>query len=120
MEVDLQKEFSDFTIIAQKRFDDCRNINQLPFDFALYSPTGKLIALIEVHGPSHFTEVYGNYKEVRKRDIIKYEYCKKNNIPIFYFTYEPSLVEKYDYPYYVYTVFEELVQKIKELLQKVS
>lgn len=120
MEVDLQKEFSDFTIIAQKRFDDCKNINLLPFDFALYSPTGKLIALIEVHGPSHFTEVYGNYKGVRKRDIIKYEYCKKNNIPLFYFTYEPSLVEKYGYPYFVYTDFEELVKAIRELLQKVS
>lgn len=117
---DLQKEFSNCTVISQKKFEDCKNIKQLPFDISLYSPSGKLICLVEIHGATHFTEVHGSFNRTRKTDIIKYEYCKKNNIPLFYFTYDPSLIEKYDYPYYVYTDFEELVQKIKELLQKVS
>ena len=121
MEEDLQREFSDYTIVSQKKFDDCKSIRKLPFDFALYPPSGsKLIALIEVHGGFHFKNGHESLEEVRKRDIIKYEYCKKNNIPLFYFTYEPSLVEKYGYPYFVYTDFEELVKAIRELLQKVS
>lgn len=121
MEEDLQREFSDYTIVSQKKFDDCKSIRKLPFDFALYPPSGsKLIALIEVHGGFHFKNGHESLEEVRKRDIIKYEYCKKNNIPLFYFTYEPSLVEKYGYPYFVYTDFEELMKAIRELLQKVS
>ena len=125
MNSSIQKEFPDCKIISQKTFEDCKNINQLRFDLALYSPSGKLIALIEIQGKTHFTKVYKNekrtkFENIRKRDIIKYEYCKKNNIPLFYFTYEPSLVEKYGYPYFVYTDFEELVKAIRELLQKVS
>lgn len=125
MKESLQKEFSDCTIIAQKTFDDCKNSRLLPFDLALYSPSGNLIALIEIHGKTHFTKVYNSiernrFENIRKRDILKYEYCKKNNIPLFYFTYEPSLIEKYGYPYPIHTDFEELVKAIRELLQKVS
>lgn len=121
---DIQKEFSDCIIVTQEKFEDCKNINQLPFDIALYSPSRKLIALIEIQGPTHFSEVFkrerNQFEKIRKRDIIKHDYCKTNNIPLFYFTYEPSLIEKYGYPYPIHTVFEELVKAIRELLQKVS
>ena len=119
-ESDLQKNFSDCTTIPQKKFEDCKNIKQLPFDISLFSPSGKLVCLVEIHGTTHFKEVHGDFKKIRRRDIIKHDYCKKNNIPLFYFTYEPSLVEKYGYPYFVFTDFEELVKAIREILQKVS
>lgn len=71
----------------QKRFDDCRNILPLPFDF--YIPKYNLC--IEYDGIQHFqnTNWYGkltekemieNFQGYQFRDNIKNEYCKKNRI----------------------------------------
>ena len=57
--------------IEQYRFDDCRNINPLPFDFALFR-NGLLLCLIEYDGRQHFNESdwFGgkdNFLSVRKK-----------------------------------------------------
>lgn len=65
--------------IRQKRFDGCRNIKPLPFDF--YLP--KYNYIIEVHGEQHYYEndVFPETLEHRQYiDKIKENYCKENNI----------------------------------------
>lgn len=70
----------------QHRFDDCRYIQPLPFDFAIFY-NDKLLALIEYDGIQHFepVEVYDGevgLELTKKRDEVKNDYCKKNNIPL--------------------------------------
>lgn len=65
--------------IKQYRFDDCRNKNPLPFDF--YLP--KYNTTIEVMGDQHYYEsaMFTQSLEERIRiDLIKKDYCIKNNI----------------------------------------
>lgn len=66
-------------------FDDCRNINPLPFDFAI--KTDNKLKLIEFDGSQHFGEsnYWGNkrtFKDIQRNDKIKNNYCKENNIPL--------------------------------------
>ena len=60
------------------KFDDCKDINPLPFDF--YLPQNNL--LIEFDGQHHYEPVYGKeqYEATVKHDNIKNQYCKDNNI----------------------------------------
>ena len=65
------------------RFDDCRNILPLPFDF--YLPDYNVC--IEYDGIQHFEsiEYFGGDKEFQRRQInddIKNQYCAKNNITL--------------------------------------
>ena len=69
--------------ISQYKFDDCRDINPLPFDF--YLP--KLNVCIEYQGHQHYypIEFFGGqaYLEyVQYHDQIKSDYCIKNNIAL--------------------------------------
>ena len=87
------------------RFDDCRNVNPLPFDFAIFKDNDDVIGLVEADGAQHFedTRFYSyneNGLEYRLRnDEIKDNYCKNNNIPLLripywefkYSTYEDLL-----------------------------
>ena len=70
-----------FVFIREKGFDDCRNINKLPFDF--YLPNHN--ALIEYDGLHHYKplDYFGGvegFKKQQLRDNIKNEYAKNNNI----------------------------------------
>lgn len=63
----------------QKRFEDCRNIKPLPFDFYLTDYN----CCIEVNGGQHYYEnkiFKQDLKERQRMDRIKEEYCVKNNI----------------------------------------
>ena len=69
--------------IPQKRFDDCRRIYPLPFDF--YLPSYNTI--IEYDGEGHYYPVdfkghdgTETFQRTAKNDKIKNEYCKNNNI----------------------------------------
>ena len=69
------------------RFDECRNINPLPFDFVLYNTRNKIIGIIEYDGIQHFKPIqfFGGedrLKDYRVRDEIKNNYCKTNRIPL--------------------------------------
>ena len=68
-------------------FNDCRNTNPLPFDFAIFQNNNKtkLIFLIEFDGRQHFepVEIYGGeegFIKTKINDNIKNIYCNKNNI----------------------------------------
>jgi len=65
----------------QYKFDDCKNINYLPFDF--YLP--KHNTCIEYHGIQHYkpVKIFGGVDSFRKtliRDNIKFNYCLTNKI----------------------------------------
>jgi len=71
----------------QEKFDDCRHIQRLPFDFAVYTPHGKLLALIEFDGEQHFKAVkaFGDKKAFLRRlrnDKIKDDFTKAKGIPL--------------------------------------
>lgn len=75
------------SFVSEKRFNECRNKNPLPFDFYIED---KLI--VEFDGEQHFRAVsFGEKDEkkvlrrlkiTQKNDIIKNQYCIDNNIPL--------------------------------------
>ena len=95
--------------IRQYTFNDCRDINMLPFDF--YLP--KENKIIEFDGQHHFKpvtfngisqeEAIVNHNNTVKHDEIKNQYCKDNNIDLLRI------------PYYEYNDIEN---KIKLFLRK--
>lgn len=73
----------------EKRFNDCRNIRPLPFDF--YLPDYNLC--IEYQGQQHYKPfnfkhhnideiTIKKFNELKYRDNLKIEYCFKNNIKL--------------------------------------
>lgn len=68
---------------TQYRFDDCLNINKLPFDF--YLPERRIC--IEYDGEQHFKpiEYFGgieSFNKLKERDKIKNDYCLSNSIKL--------------------------------------
>lgn len=66
-------------------FEDCKNINKLPFDFGIRNKSKKLLALIEFQGGQHYksVEMFGGERAFEKRqknDKIKLNYCTNNKI----------------------------------------
>lgn len=80
---------NDHKYNQEVRFEDCRNINPLSFDFQIFLKEGEYI-LCEYDGQQHFeirekNNLYGGeetLKETKKRDKIKNNFCKKNNIQL--------------------------------------
>lgn len=69
--------------IPQKKFNDCKNIKALPFDF--YIPSKNVC--IEYNGKQHYEIVpfYGGeegFTKRQKNDEIKKKFCKDNNIQL--------------------------------------
>lgn len=96
---------------------ECRYKHPLVFDIVIeYQDFTKTV--IEIQGPTHFKTLYDDegskYETVRKRDEIKYEYCMTHDIDLYYFTYEPKLLEDYGYPHYVYTDENLLLGKLQK------
>lgn len=81
--------------IKQKKYNDCKFINKLPFDF--YLP--KYNICIEYDGIQHFESIklFGGEKEFLKtqiRDKIKTEYCLNNNIQLIRISYMENIEDK--------------------------
>ena len=77
----------------QKKFDDCKNINNLKFDFFL----PKYNMCIEYNGLQHYTPIdfFGgeeSYKLQLKLDKIKLEYCNANNIKLLIISYKDDII----------------------------
>lgn len=75
----------------QKKYKDCKYINCLPFDFYLYSEKRDKGYLIECQGLQHYKPAWGGEEEFKlrqKRDKVKRDYCKKNNIPLLELRYD--------------------------------
>ena len=82
--------------IREHRFDDCKNLRRLPFDF--YLPDHK--SCIEYDGIQHFEagEYFGGidcFIGVQKRDLIKTNYCKDNGIKLIRIPYSINNIEEY-------------------------
>lgn len=80
---------------SEKIFDDCSDINPLPFDFYLTNYN----KCIEYDGEQHFRPIdfFGGESAFRIRqmhDIIKTEYCEYNNIPLLRIPYMVEDIEK--------------------------
>lgn len=81
----------------QKKFEECRNISPLPFDF--YLPV--LNVCIEYHGIQHYKpiEFFGgveNLKRVQKHDAIKEEFCHNSNIGYEVISYKDNIKDRLD------------------------
>ena len=71
---------------TQYSFSDCRSVNVLRFDFAVFN-NSNLLYLIEYDGKQHFEPInlFGGiegFKDRQKRDAIKNNYCEKYKIPL--------------------------------------
>ena len=72
-------ESNNIEFVQEKRFEDCRDIKPLPFDF--YLPNNNLI--IEFDGQHHFEDViFGDHKITKEHDKIKNKYCESQNIDL--------------------------------------
>jgi hypothetical protein len=83
---------------TQKKFDDCKYQEKLPFDFYL----DEFNILIEYDGIQHFKpiEYFGGingFEKTKIRDKIKNEYCKKNNIHLIRVSYLDDIQEKLEF-----------------------
>lgn len=79
---------------------DCKydENGSLFFDFAVFKDN-KLLCLIEYNGKQHYLpiEYWGGKEDLeirQKRDAIKFEYCKKNNIPLIIYSYLDKINEE--------------------------
>jgi len=73
---------NNFIYEHKKKFEDCKNIFELEFDFQVFLDEENFI-LIEFDGKQHTIDTYNNpenFKKQQKRDQIKNEYCKNKNI----------------------------------------
>lgn len=91
----LENKNIEFT--PQKRFPDCKDIKPLVFDF--YVPNLNLC--IEFDGKQHFEniEYFGGekaFKLTQKRDEIKNNYCRDNNIKLLRIRYDQDIIEILD------------------------
>ena len=75
----------------QKKFKECKNISQLPFDF--YIPKYNLA--IEYDGRQHFNinTIYFT-EDIVKNDKIKTDFCYNNNIKLLRIKYNENIKEK--------------------------
>jgi len=79
----------------QYRISECRDTNPLPFDF--YLPFKNV--LIEYDGIQHFEvcERFGGvdgFKDRKRKDEIKNNYCKHNNIKLYRIKYNDNIKDK--------------------------
>lgn len=76
------------------RFEDCRDVGTLPFDFALFNNEGELIGLIENNGDQHYSArgTQWNTPErliyTQKHDYIKQTFAENNHIPLLIIPYQ--------------------------------
>lgn len=93
--------------VPQYTFSDCKYVNTLHFDFAIFCDN-KLLGLVEYDGKQHFEpiEFFGGengFEQTKKRDEIKNAYCRINNIPLLRIPYTMSFddIKKELYEYYL-------------------
>ena len=74
---------------------------------------------IEVQGPNHYSKhcrgSFNSFLKTRKSDIKKNRWCREQGITLLYFSYDKLLVEKYGYPWYIYTSEKELLAEIERI-----
>lgn len=98
--------------INQKSFDDCKNVNNLLFDF--YLPDFNVC--IEFNGIQHYypIDLFGGVKgfELTKiRDNIKTDYCKTNNIRLIVIKQDKKHINISDVNRQIYDILSEFILK---------
>lgn len=87
----------NISFIKQFKFQECKDKRCLPFDFAIFN-NNELKLLVELNGEQHYrpytfngedkeTKIK-NYENRVKKDNIKIDFCKKNNIPLLIISYK--------------------------------
>lgn len=70
--------------IKEAKFDDCKDENELPFDFQIFAD--EKFYLLEYDGKQHqdLKHAWNNfsYEKTKKHDDIKNQWCKEKNIPL--------------------------------------
>lgn len=68
--------------LPQYKFEDCKDVLPLPFDFVVFQKEG--IKLIEFDGIQHFSNKSSmfDYEKIKNHDEIKNKYCREHNIPL--------------------------------------
>ena len=86
-------ETNNIDFKREYRFDDCRNIKQLPFDFAIFKDNN-LFGLIEFQGKQHFIDNgVWQFERLVKNDNIKVQYCKQNDINFIAIRHDDNIVK---------------------------
>lgn len=91
-ELSLYLDKNNIPYESQYKFDDCKDIRCLPFDFVIFDKNKNITMAIELNGAQHYhlftysnedkvTQIL-NLKDRQKKDKIKRDYCLKNNIPL--------------------------------------
>jgi very-short-patch-repair endonuclease len=98
--------------IRQKKFNNVKNINPLPFDF--YLP--KYNVVIECQGIQHF-EKSPFFKDVNRieKDVIKYNGCVDNGIKILYYTNVKGYTKYFNKIYNKNNLFVDKNKLLKEI-----
>lgn len=85
---------------TEHRFEDCRYIIPLPFDFVIFLPgTQKVFLAIEFQGRQHYEEIeiWGGKEGYEKRllcDQIKRDWCEKNGVRLLEIPYTVDSLEE--------------------------
>jgi very-short-patch-repair endonuclease len=100
----LNKTF-DYKLDYQSKFEWCKNIRFLPFDFGIEL----FNLLIELDGRQHFQQVqnWTPYKITQKRDIYKMKQALKNNKTVIRISQEDIWYDRYNWK-------EDITQYIKK------
>ncbi|MGI5704409.1 DUF723 domain-containing protein [Escherichia coli] len=90
---DIETILSSFKYVREKRFDNCKNILTLPFDFYIED----LNLCIEYDGEQHFqcSEHWGGIKSLKQtqhNDKIKNTYCTENGINLLRLKYNEDYI----------------------------
>lgn len=106
----LQK--NNINYISQKRFRDCRFINELLFDFFLPDYN----TCIEFNGIQHYypIAIFGGDTTLelnRKRDKIKYDYCFNNNINLIIIKQDKKHINKKDVIEQIESISNKLIKE---------
>jgi hypothetical protein len=100
-------------VYPQYKFKDCRNRYPLAFVFALFYED-ELVCLIECDERQHSMPGYD-----KTNDLIKIEYCKKNNIPLIRVPYWEIQDKKHTLAYLekrLAGLFEQGVTQVDEVM----
>ncbi len=86
---------NNINYIHQHKFNECKSVRKLPFDF--YLPDYNLC--IEYDGKQHFEPIewFGGENSLqsnRMRDLIKTEYCINNNVRLIRISYIDDIISK--------------------------
>ena len=88
-EIAIRKHLTELNLefVPEKRFEDCRNINPLPFDYYINNQF-----IIEFDGGQHFevNKFFGGedaYIKRQQSDKIKTDYCRNNKLPLLRISY---------------------------------